>query len=361
MIDPAGKDASAPAKPRSVRRKFQFVIVAALVLCALWAGGWFVANHLASEKIAALKADFVARGGVIGCDQESLGGFPFKFSLNCAPASLDLPERGLSARVGALEAIALLYNPGHVLTSVQGPLSLKAPGDIGVEANWTSLETSLRVGTSSLKRFSAVTDNLTSTITAPLATRLPTAASAKHAEIHLLQNSADATALDFAGTVDDFATTIPGAPPLPKLSGQLYATLPGALPEFRDGRVDPLPAWLAAGGQLKLGRLSLDVGGFLAMSSGDLSVARNGEISGRVAIRVDQLDRLPDLAETLHPGSRDRVAQIIGPLSAFLKPVEADGKTWRETTLTIKNGKVSAGFIPLGRIPPLKLGAATGG
>lgn len=360
MTEPAGN--AAPAKPpaRSVRRKFQFVIGAVILLGALWTGGWFVANHFASQKIAALKADFVARGGVIGCDAESLGGFPFKFSLDCAPASLDLPERGLSARVGALEAIALLYNPGHILAAVQGPLELKAQGDIAVNANWSSLEASIRLGTSQLKRFSAVADNLATTVVAPAALTLPTAASARHAEIHLLQNAADSTALDLAATVDDLAATIPGAPTLPSLSGQLYAILPGALPTFHDGRVDPLPAWLASGGQVKLGRLSIDVGGFLAMASGDLNLGKNGLISGRVAIRVDQLDRLPDLAETLHPGSRERVAQIIGPLSAFLKPVDVDGKVWRETTLTIKNGKVSAGFIPLGKIPPLKLGNAGG-
>jgi len=366
MIDPAktdataGADAAAKTRPRSARRKFQFVIAAAVLLCALWAGGWFWANHIATERIAAMKADFVAEGGVIGCDAESLGGFPFKFTLDCAPASLELPSRGLSASVGALEAIALLYNPGHVLASVQGPLALKAPGDLAVQANWTSLQTSIRVGTSRLKRFSAVTDDLTTTISAPADPRLPTAARAKHAELHLLQNDADATALDLAGTVDGFAATIPGAPQLPDLAAQLYATLPGALPELRDGHVDPLPAWLAAGGQVKLGQLGIDIGGFLANASGDLSVARDGVISGKVAIRVDQLEKLPDLAELLHPGSRDRVAQILVPLSAFLKPVQVDGKTWRETTLTIKNGRVSAGFIPLGRLPPLKLGNAAG-
>jgi len=361
MIDPAKTDAAATAgaaRPRSARRKFQFVIAAAVLLCAIWAGGWFWANRIASERIAALKADFVAEGGVLGCNAESLGGFPFKFTLDCAPASLELPSKGLSAKVGALEAIALIYNPGHVLASVQGPLALKAPGDLGVDANWSSLQTSVRVGTSRLKRFSAVADDLTSTISAPANPRLPNAVRAKHAELHLLQNDADATALDLAGTVDGFAATIPGAPQLPDLSAKLYAILPGALPELRDGHVDPLPAWLAAGGQVKLGQLSLDVGGFLANASGDLTVARDGVISGKVAIRVDQLERLPDLAETIHPGSRDQVAQILGPLSAFLKPVQVDGKTWRETTLTIKNGKVSAGFIPLGRLPPLKLGNA---
>ena len=357
MNAPAGKEAPAQARPRSARRKFQFLLVAVLILAALWTGGWFVANHLASQKIAALKADFVARGGVIGCDAESLGGFPFKFTIDCATASIEWPERGLSARVGALEAIALIYNPGHILAAVQGPLSLKTGDGLGVEANWSSLQTSLRTGTSRLKRFSAVADDLTSAITAPAGRILPSALAAKHAELHLLQNSADATALDLAGSVEALATTIPGAPALPPLTSQLYATLPGALPELNNGRVDPLPAWLAAGGKVRLERLGIDVGGFLAMASGDLVVARNGEISGRVAIRVDQLDRLPDLAETLHPGSRDRVAQILGPLSAFLKPVEVDGKTWRETTLTIKNGRVQAGFIPLGRIPPLKLPA----
>ncbi|MBN9027630.1 MAG: DUF2125 domain-containing protein [Rhizobiales bacterium] len=361
MIDPAKTDATATvdaARPRSARRKFQFVIAAALLLCAIWAGGWFWANRIASERIAAMKADFVAEGGVLGCNAESLGGFPFKFTLDCAPASLELPSKGLKAQVGAMEAIALIYNPGHVLASVQGPLALKAPGDLGVEANWTSLQTSVRVGTSRLKRFSAVADDLTTTINAPANPRLPTAASAKHAELHLLQNDADATALDLAGTVDNFAATIPGAPPLPALSAKLYAILPGALPELRDGHVDPLPAWIAAGGQVKLGQLNLDVGGFLANASGDLTVAPDGVISGKVAIRVDQLEKLPDLAETIHPGSRDQVAQILGPLSAFLKPVQVDGKTWRETTLTIKNGKVSAGFIPLGRLPPLRLGKA---
>lgn len=357
--DAAAKtDASAALRPRSVRRKFQYVIAGAVLFCALWAGGWFWANHIASERIAALKADFVAEGGVIGCNTESLGGFPFKFSLNCTPASLELPPRGIAASVGGLEAIALLYNPGHVLTSIQGPLNLKAPGDLGVQANWSSLQTSVRVGTSRLKRFSTVADDLTTTITAPANPRLPNAMRAKHAELHLLQNDADATALDLAGTVDGFAATIPGAPQLPDLSAKLYAILPGALPELRDGHVDPLPAWLDAGGQVKLGQLSLDVGGFLANASGDITVARDGVISGKVAIRVDQLERLPDLAETIHPGSRNQVAQILGPLSAFLKPVQVDGKTWRETTLTIKNGKVSAGFIPLGRLPPLKLGNA---
>jgi hypothetical protein len=355
MIAPAGNATPGKASPRPTRRKFQYLLVAVLVVIALWTVGWFVANHLASQRIAALKADFIARGGVIGCDAESLGGFPFKFTVDCSPASFDLPERGLSATLGGLEAIALIYNPGHVLTSVQGPLAFKAGNGIGVDANWSSLQTSIRVGTSRLKRFSAVADDLASTITAPVGRTLPSAVGAKHAEVHLIQNGADATALDLSGIVDGLTTTIPGAPNLPSLSAQLFATLPGALPELNDGRIDPIPAWIAAGGKIKLERLGLDVGGFLAMASGDLSVAANGEISGRVAIRIDQLDRLPDLAETLQPGSRDRVARILGPLSAFLQPVQVDGKTWREATLTIRNGKVQAGFIPLGRIPPLKL------
>jgi hypothetical protein len=357
MIQPAAKEAPGQARPRSTRWKFQLLLVAVLILAALWTGGWFVANHFASQKIAALKADFIARGGAIDCDAESLGGFPFKFTIDCTPASFEWPERNLSARVGGLEAIALIYNPGHILAAVQGPLSLTAEGGLGVEANWSSLQTSLRTGTSRLKRFSAVADDLTSTIAAPAGRILPSAVSAKHAELHLLQNGSDATALDLAGSVEALTTTLPGAPVLPPLTSQIQATLPGALPELNDGRVDPLPAWLAAGGQVKLERLGIDVGGFLAVASGDLAVARNGEISGRVAIRVDQLDRLPGLAETLHPGSGNRVAQILGPLSAFLKPVQMDGRTWRETTLTIKNGRVQAGFIPLGRIPPLKLPA----
>ncbi len=74
------------------------------------------------------------------------------------------------------QAIALLYNPGPVLASVQGPLALKAPGDLAVQANWTSLQTSIRVGTSRLKRFSAVTDDLTNRFSAIDLVRVASAA-----------------------------------------------------------------------------------------------------------------------------------------------------------------------------------------
>ncbi|MCX5494593.1 DUF2125 domain-containing protein [Kaistia dalseonensis] len=343
-----------PAKP--ARRRFQLIILAALLLVALWSAGWFAIRHYAEGRLAAIQQDVADQGGSFACESERISGFPFRFVLNCTPAAITLPDSGLSARVSAVEAIALAYNPTHLLAAAQGPLVLRLHDGLGVNAEWSAAKASLRVGLSGrLKRFSGVVDDLDISLESPDKLIAATDLKAKHGELHLLQADGDATALEIWSTAQGLAAMLPGAPALPTLNGDVHAILPGALPAHRDETVDPVAAWLAAGGEVKLDRLGVDVGGFMAVASGDLTVSPDGLVSGRVAVRVDQLDKLPDLIEAIRPGHRDQVARIIGPLAAFLKPVTVDGKTWRETTVTIKDGRATVGFIPLGTIPPLKL------
>jgi hypothetical protein len=127
-------------------------------------------------------------------------------------------------------------------------------------------------------------------------------------------------------------------------------TLPGVVLSEEDA--DPFRPWIEAGTPIRLANLSLTMAGVSTEANGDFSFSPDGLLTGRLTARFDSLDHLPDLAEALHPGSRDKVAKAIGPISALLRPVTVDGKPWREMTLTFKDGKMSMGFLPLGRLPP---------
>ena len=111
----------------------------------------------------------------------------------------------------------------------------------------------------------------------------------------------------------------------------------------------------AKGGGIDLTRLTLFLGPASISASGPLTLSSAGLLSGTLNVRLVGLDQLPDIAEGIRQGSRDRVAQIVAAISAFTKPVKTEEGEARETVLTVVNGTVMVGLIPVGKIPPLKL------
>ena len=84
-------------------------------------------------------------------------------------------------------------------------------------------------------------------------------------------------------------------------------------------------------------------------------VAATGLLTGALTVRLLGLDRLPDLAEQLKPGSRKKLASVLSMLTAVAKPVQVGGATAYQIPLTVQNGKVAVGgLVPIGDIPPLK-------
>jgi hypothetical protein len=112
-----------------------------------------------------------------------------------------------------------------------------------------------------------------------------------------------------------------------------------------------LQAWIAKGGALKVERLAFSTGAVSASATGTLVMAPTGLLSGRLVVRITGLEQLPDIAEELKPGSRDRVARIIGGIGAFTKPVN-DGSGAREIDLLVADGAIFAGMFPLPFVIP---------
>lgn len=350
MSIPADTTDSTPA-PRRGRRRFQILIGVVITLCVLWTVGWFAIRHYAAGKINFVEQAVAAEGGTFTCGQKSIAGYPFKLDVTCTPVIAACPADEVSLELTGIEAIGLIYNPGHAIFALKGPMTLQGPRGTTLDANWTSLQSSVRVGLDGLKRSSVVADGVDATLRYPEKFAAPVGARAQHAEFHMLQNSASADALDLFLTLDQFTAALPDKPALPPITSRIAATVPKAM--VKQGG-DPAEAWIDSGAPITIQQLDFTMAGVTTSLSGELTAAADGLVSGKLTVRVDALDKLPDLAETLHPGSRDKVSKLIGPIAAFLKPVTIDGRQWREASIAIKNGRAALGFIPLGVIPPLR-------
>ncbi|SHF51919.1 hypothetical protein SAMN02745157_2284 [Kaistia soli DSM 19436] len=338
----------APTRPGRGRRRFQILLVFIIAIALLWTAGWFGLRHYVSGKLDALEARAGAEGAVLTCGNRSIGGFPFRFDVTCMPIAAACPAEAVSLDIAGIEAIGMAYNPNRAIFAAKGPLALKAPGGASVDANWTSLQSSIRMGFSGLSRYSLVTDGFDATLADPSRLAAPIPLRAQHGEFHVLPDQAGADMLDVFLSLDQFTAFIPGRPVLPPVDTDMAVAVPTSVVMAHGDRA---AAWIASGEPIRIDQLDTTIGGVASSITGELTPATDGLLNGRLTVRLDQLDRLPDLLETLKPGSGAKARQMIGLVSALLRPVTVDGKTWREATVTVASGRAMLGFIPLGVLP----------
>ncbi len=338
----------APARPGKGRRRFQILVGVVVALALLWTGGWFALRHYVGGKLDALEARAGAEGAVLSCGDRSIGGFPFRFDVTCMPLAASCPAEAVSLDLAGIEAVGMAYNPNRALFAAKGPLALKAPGGASVDANWTSLQSSIRLGLSGLSRYSLVTDGFDATIAAPSKLAAPLPLRAQHGEFHVVPDPAGPEMLDVFLSLDQFTAMVPGRPSLPPIDTDIALAVPATVVMEHGDRA---MAWVASGKPVRIDQLDTTIGGVSASITGEVTPATDGLLNGRLIVRLDQLEKLPDVLETLRPGSGAKAKQMIGLVSALLRPVTVDGKTWREATVTIASGRAMLGFIPLGTLP----------
>ena len=339
---------AAPAGPGKGRRRFKIILGLAVALCVIWTGGWFALRHYVGGKIDAIEARAAGEGAVLTCGDRSIGGFPFRFDVTCMPLAASCPAEAVSLDLAGIEAVGLAYNPNRALFAAKGPMSLKGPGGASVEANWTALQSSLRLGLSGLGRYSLVADGFDATLNVPdkLAAAVPVRA--QHAEFHVVPDPAGAETLDLFLSLDQFSAMVPGRPTLPPIDTDIAIAVPASVVMAQR---DHAEAWVASGQPIRIDQLDMTIAGVSAAITGTVTPAADGLLNGRLTVRLDQLDRLPDLLEVLKPGTGAKARQMIGLVSALLRPVTVDGRSWREATVTIASGRANLGFIPLGTLP----------
>jgi len=338
------------------RRRYggKLALAAVIVLIALWCAYWYAASRVAEVGIDRVVAAFSAGGRQLTCSDAGMNGFPLTLDLHCTGGKLAAAENGISAGLDGLTVSALLYQPGHVEASLAAPFVLDAPHlGVALTASWAGAALRVDAGLDGLQGAAGTLDGFTLDQTGD-SPRLPFRhVVAKHAFLTTGAASSEDYRVDAAATgivierID--GTSLPPLSVDLGLLAEKFGTAIGTDPR------KTLAAWAAKGGALHVEHLTLIAGPTSVQASGTLNLASSGLFSGTLTLRTVGINQLPALAETLAPGSGDKVAQLVGAMSAFMKPVPGAPDGTREMMLLVQNGVVFAGMLPLGAIPPLKL------
>jgi hypothetical protein len=338
-------------KPRR-GRGLKLVLILVAVALVLWCGYWFASNQIVAMAFARATASLAAGGRDVGCAKNTTGGFPLALNLDCNEVVFNDSRAGMAVALSRLTATAPLYWPGSVDAVVASPFTLEAPGlGLSIEASWTSATANVDAGFGGLNGGAISLDQL-DVWPQEGKSRLPfTRLTASHAEASA--RPAGGNSYRFILDARDIAVKPKKGKELPMLAAEVDVT---ALDFGGSLGTDPkriLAAWLARGGGLEVATFALTLGQTTARATGALQVSEAGLISGELSVRLVGLDKLPGALEKFKPGSKDKVATLIGAVGAFTReaPDEAGA---RDAPVVIRDGVVMVGFIPVATIPALR-------
>lgn len=331
-------------------------LIAILVLVpVLWVGYWYAAQEIARAAFDRATTRTVA-GGRFACTGESLGGFPLRLDFGCTRAAYgDGPEgtgERLSAALGGFRASAPLYQPGHVEATLTSPLVVNAaPLGIAVTTQWSDASTSATAGLGGLESAAATFHSLDfSSAGGP---RVPVkSVTADLAEAAVAP--AGGKAYRFSASTRDLKVVGADGRALPAIDGDAKVTAKDFGSSLGTDPRAALRAWAKAGGAAHIDHLRVAAGKAIANATGDLTLAANGLVSGKLVVQLSDPQAFVALAEEIKPGAAKEADKILAVLSALTVPVDTPDGPARQTTVFIHNGLVMIGILPVGMLPPVR-------
>jgi hypothetical protein len=114
-----------------------------------------------------------------------------------------------------------------------------------------------------------------------------------------------------------------------------------------------LLAWLRDNPTANIERARIAMAGAIVSASGTATLSPDGRLSGSILLRYNSIEALGNLLETLRPGSLDQqeVQLALQGLQMMSAPVSAEDGPALQTTISIRDGLVGVGIVPVGVIP----------
>jgi hypothetical protein len=312
-----------------------------VLVVAAYTAGWFYFAGQLQERIETTIAGLQDQAIEARCDNLQMRGYPFRIGVFCTrlQAVSGTQRAGFSA--SAFRSAAQVYRPNHVVSEIDGPLSIDLPEGGRADILWETLQASTVFNRSGLTRASLEGTDMRGTFSA-----LPEieALASENVQLHLRQNGADLDAAVSAQAVRPEGTELPAS-----LAGlDLAATVTlAAGADYLSGRAFSVDSLRASSGQLHGVSATLPDGASLTLS-GPYQVAENGQISGTFDIAVGQLERWQAVIAELAP----QAAGPLGTITGLLGSLAADDGTLA-VTINVRDGRAFLGFIPIGSIPPI--------
>jgi hypothetical protein len=339
-------------KIRSRRRWLLLAPFTALIVLAVaWSGLWYFAASRAEAVISAWIEQEASAGRVYGCTSRTIGGYPFRIELRCTEPVMELTslQRPRVVKARDLVALAQVYQPGLIVAEITGPVSIAdAGGPAIMQANWRLAQASLQAAGRRPERLSVVLQNVRlEQVDSGTAEMMN---SADRVELHIRRpaDGGENAPIDFAALVA--GGVIAGGP----LGGRpINAETSGVLRGLAEFKRQPMSArlreWQMAGGRLELTRLRVQQGEAVAVAAGEVGLSVSGRPDGTINITMAGFDQV---VRDLVRGGGMQLGVIAG-LTFLGRPAEIDGRRAVSVPFRIKDGSMSLGPIPVGKLDPL--------
>ena len=335
MATSSDKAASAPS------RRILWLAVFIVAAIVAYSGLWFYLAHQLETRSTLLISDLANRDVDAECEAMQVRGYPFRLGVFCDAVSADDRRNRAALSAGSFRSAAQVYRPNHIVSELDGPVTMTAGNGSNATVDWQTLQSSAVFGLSGLSRASLQSSGPTATLT-PAGTADAVNIAAESAEFHIRQHDAD---LDAA--VLFAAATLGGTGiALPAIDFEAKLTLADRAWLLSVGQGNGQNPWRNLSASLNA--LTADLGdGATLTIDGPFSIDGNGYLTGKFDLEISGGDAWQTALENAVPadaGATANAAAIIGSM------IGAQGTL--TLPVNIERGRITVGFLTLGQLPP---------
>lgn len=323
-------------------RRFKVLLGVVVFVMVAWTAVWFLAASVFEREIERGLAAAADRGTVLACDGRRVAGFPFRIELRCHDG-VRLVAPDAAGELAGLTAVALVYDPTNVIVEARSPARLDRP--VALEAEWALAQASagLALDPPGLEELRAEIDEIA------LSGAIPFPVTADLAGLYLRPTPGAPADLDVA-------TRLEGLIPVPEAaSADVVARLAvadGA--SLLGGDPSALARRLAAEGiVVDVEEVRATSGETVLSVGGTLTLRPDGLLDGDLAVAIAAPDGTLPYLGLLSPELERAVSGILRNVLPFAPETRIGETPARSVSIAIRSGRVSAGLVPLGRIPPV--------
>ena len=322
-------------------KKGIFLLGTIILLIAGWSYGWVFVVDKIETAISETKTKLADKGREFECTNQEVNGYPFRISLNCDEVRYADDVTGVVFEAGQLKTAAQAYQPNKAIVELKSPARLTLPNGDRFDTSWKTMRSSLKAGLSGPENISLHGKELT----------LIPAKRAKHImkikdmqlhgrqigddDINLALNVLEAKSQNALWPSFNLTTTL--------LLEDTYQDVMSRTSLLRVAKRKGLK------GQIEHFQYAPIEGGMLDVT-GPAQISKDGLLSGKFNVTVRELPKLINALSKSFPKERENLADASKAVSLLAKKT---GRNEISLPITVREGKISIGIIPLGKLSPL--------
>lgn len=336
---------STPEKTAKPRKLLKILVAFLIVLGIVYTGGWYYLANQLESRVATNLGAFKEKGINASCDNAHASGYPLRLGLTCSKVGWVDQAKALSVLAGSFHAAAQIYDPYTIVSQIEGPAKIDAPGTIPMDVTWKNLASSVRLDKPLPKQLSIQGNDIVIN---------QREASAGSAPLAVLQNgqiafSTNEPQMNVALTFEKLkiADNIVYERPLPELTGAADIQLENGFALLSKPERD-VTILRGQSGILRNVDLGFVDGSGVAIS-GPFSIADDGRISGDFKVTMRNPEGVAQALQGIFPEAGNTISSVLQAM-AFVPKDKSGAPT---LPITVDKGKMSVGFIRIGRLPAL--------